>query len=401
MLMKVTTSERFQPVEIGKVGESRAVIVAVPELMSAHAGIGMLGLIDRKYGLSKQLSRRVNDFRRQDRVKHKASDIILQLSSQTAAGFPDGNDCDLLRHDAAIKWALDRDPVTGQVGVSQESASKFQNAAIRNNNRRSVLNIFIDNYIRHHKKKHPKSVTIDFDGTMIKTYGHQQRATYRGGPYKHQMYFPLLGFIGNWLVAAVLRSGTQSKSRTILNELKVVAGKLKSKWPRIKIKVRLDAAFGSPALYRWYRENNVEYEIGLRPTFALNSNAQAFIQEAERKFKEEFGEPRFRGKDGKKKIQKEHERISNLPTDKHMAAEEELRKRRTRVVGEFSYKAEKWGFWERIIVRCDFTDKGLGIRYILVSQKFGNPQSIYEDTVPRPTVPTSSASFCMVWATSC
>jgi len=104
------------------------------------------------------------------------------------------------------------------------------------------------------------------------------------------------------------------------------------------------------------------------------------MEEAERQFIKQFGEPRYTGPNGKKEGQQEHERIRNLPTDKRMAAEEELRKRRTRVVGQFSYKAEKWSHWERIIVRCDFTDRGLDVRYVLVSQAQGIPQIIYEDS---------------------
>jgi hypothetical protein len=142
----------------------------------------------------------------------------------------------------------------------------------------------------------------------------------------------------------------------------------------------MDAAFGSPALYRYCRQERIEYEIGLRPTTALAVCARSFMQEAESQFLKQFGEPRFVGAKGKQAAQAEHDRIRNLPADRRMRAEQELRKRRTRVVGEFSYKAEKWKHWERIIARCDFTDKGLDVRYVLVSQLHGVPRAIYEDS---------------------
>jgi Transposase DDE domain group 1 len=381
MLVKVSTESRFKPVEIGHIGDVRAVVEAVPELMSAHAGMGLIGKIDRQVGLTKELARRINDIRRERRVKHSAEDIVLQRAVQIAAGFTDGNDCDRLRMDAAVKWALNRDPVFGQEGVSQESLSKFEKHAINKNNRRNVLDLFIDHFIRQQKKR-LKKIVVEFDGTMIETHGKQQGSVYRG-KYKCQMYFPLLGFIGDWLVAAVLRSGNKAESRTIHTALRVIVEKLRAKWPGVKVMVRLDAAFGSPALYKWCRENWVDYEIGLRPTSVLNLHARAFAQEAEKRFLEKFGQPRYTGSQGKKKAHAEHTRISNLPTDKRMAAEEEQKLRRTRVVGEFSYKAEKWGNWERIIVRCDFTDKGLDVRYVLVSGRFGIPQMIYEGSYCR------------------
>ena len=62
-----------------------------------------------------------------------------------------------------------------------------------------------------------------------------------------------------------------------------------------------------------------------------------------------------------------------------MAQEEALRHRRVRVAGEFNYQAGSWEEPERVIVRADYTDKGLDIRYVIVSQSSGTPQEIYED----------------------
>lgn len=382
MLTKATTQPRFQPVEIGNLGGPRAIIQAVPEVMTSHAGMGMVGRVERKVGLVAELAARINDPRREHLIDHKATDLILQRAAQIGAGFTDGNDCDWLRFDAALKWALNRDPIFGQDGASQETTCRFENLAITKGNRRRVLNTLIDHYVRHHKKP-PKEIVIEPDGTMIKTHGAQQGAIYRGGKYKSEMYFPLLIFIGDWIVSAVLRAGNKSEAKTILTELKVIVGKLRGKWSRVKIKVRMDAAFCSPALLNWLRQQRVGYEMALRPTSVLNLYARHFMEEASNQFYKQFIKPRFLGPDGKKQAQAEHQRIRNLPADRRMAAEEELRKRRTRVIGEFSYKSDKWKHWERVIARCDFTDKGLDVRYIVVSQQHGLPRQIYEDSYCR------------------
>jgi hypothetical protein len=369
MLMKVSTQPRFQPVEIGNLDGVRAIVQPVDEVMSAHAGIGMIGQIERKFGLVAELAERINDPRLTHLVDHTTSDILLQRVSQVAAGFTDGNDCDWLRFDSALKWSLNRHPVFGAPGASQETTCRFELKAITKGNRRKALNTLIDHYIKHHKKP-PKEIVIEPDGSMIKTYGAQQGSVYRGGKYKHEMYFPLFIFIGEWIVSAVLRAGNKSEARTILSELKVLVRKLRDKWRSISIKVRMDAAFPSPGLLSWLRQQRIGYEMGLRPTSVLTSYSQ-------------FGKARFLGRDGNRKAQAEHQRIRELPKDRRMVAEHELAQRRTRVFGEFYYKPNTWQEWERVIARCDYTDKGPDLRLIVVSQQRGIPRSIYEDSYCR------------------
>jgi hypothetical protein len=365
MLMKVSTDPRFTPVEIGNVDGFRAVLEAVPEVMSAHAGMGMVGEVERRVGLVSELAERINDPRLLHLVDHETFDVLLQRVTQIAAGFIDGNDADHLRFDAGIKWSLNRHPVFGAPGASQETTSRFEKRAITKGNRRKVLNTLIDHYVRHHGKP-PKEVVIEPDGSMFKTYGAQQGAVYRGGKYKHEMYFPLLIFIGDWIVSAVLRMGNKSEARTILTELKVIVRKLRQKWSRVRIRVRMDAAFCSPGLLNWLRQERIGYELGLRPNSVLDLYSRHFLEQACQQFYTQFAKPRFLGPRGKSLAQAEHQ--------------EEWRSRRTRVVGEFSYKPEKWKNWEHVIARCDYTDKGPDVRYVVVSQQSGVPRSIYEDS---------------------
>lgn len=370
---------RFVPVELGKVDGTRAVLEAVPEEMTAYGGAPMLAAVERKVGLVAKLSELVHDDRAQHLVDHKRFDILLQRACQIGTGNPDGNDCDWLRTDVAILLGLDRDPTSGKPGASQETTSRFEGKAINRENAKAVRELFTDHFIAQQKKR-PKVVELDPDGTIIKTYGAQEGAVYRGGKYKHTMYFPLKIFCGDWLMATVLRRGDQSEARTILDALKMVVGKLRAKWPGLRIKVRLDAAFGSPELYDWLRKERIAYEIAMASNSVLELYAKAFMEQAEAQFRKEYEEPRFTGKDGTKKAQEEHARIRGLEDpDERMAEEKNWKNRRVRVVGEFCYKPEKWKRWERVICRVDFTDKGLDVRYVVVSQQYGVPQRIYEE----------------------
>lgn len=379
MCMQFTKSSRFQPVEIGKVGGTRAVLQPVAEEMTGFGGAPMLAEVEKKVGLVAKLSELVHDNRVQHRIDHEKFDILLQRVCQIGTGNPDGNDCDWLRMDAAILLGLDRDPAEGQLGASQETVSRFEGKAVDRANVKAVRELFVDHFISRQKGR-PRKVVLDGDGTIIKTYGAQEGAIYRGGKYKSEILFPLKVFSGNWLLATILRRGDQSESKTIVDALKMVVGKLRAKWPGLRIKVRLDAAFGSPGLYDWLRKHRVAYEIAMASNRVLDLYAKAFKEQAEAEFRKIYGEPRFMGKDGDEKAQEEHARIRSIEDpEERMTEEKKLRRRRTRVVGEFCYKPDKWKNWERVICRVDFTDKGLDVHYVVVSEQYGSPRRIYEE----------------------
>jgi len=392
MSAKRSTRQRFQPVEIGQVGGVRGIVEAVAETMTSFGGAPMIAAAERKVGLIAELCGRINDPRKQHLVDHQAEDVVLQQVCQTGLGHADGNDADWLKGDAAMLCALNRDPICGQAGSSQETNSRFAARAINKGNEQAVKGLFIDHFIAQHRKRKPawgkywrrrskrKCITIDVDGSMIKTYGAQEGAIHRGGKYKHEMYYPSFAFIGGWLVAASLRMGCEAESKTIIVQLEMIVPRLRKEWAGVRIRVRLDAAFGSPELYRWCRKNHVDYEVGLKSTSVLELYARWFKHAAQEEFEKEFGEAKFLGKDGTEKAQAEHERIRKIEDpDERMLAEKEHRARRSRIVGEFSYRSEKWDNWERVIVRVDYTDRGFDVRYVMVSWQDGWPQHIYED----------------------
>lgn len=391
MAEKVSRGKRFQQVEVGQVDGRRFVIEAVKSDMSAFGGVPMIVAVEKSVGLVAELCNRIEDGRVQERVQHTAFSIVLQRICQIATGNPDGNDADWLRYDPAIVTALNQGERCVSVGASQETISKFESKAIDKDNLESVKSIFIDHFIAQHRSRRTlwqrlsrkgcrKRITLDIDGSMFKTYGTQEGAVYRGGKYSHEMYYPSFIFAGNWLLAASLRKGTAGESTTVIDQLEMVVPKLRKQWPGVRICVRLDAAFGSGKLYKWCRENHVNYQVGLRETDVLKKHAKSFKEQAEREFRETFGEPKFLGKNGNKNAQADHERIRLIEDPKErMKAEQERKERFKRVIGEFSYRAEEWAYWERIIVRVDYTDKGFDVRYVLVDWQTGPASNVYHE----------------------
>jgi hypothetical protein len=348
-------------------------------MMTGHAGAILIAAAESRVGIIKDLSRLVTDDRQPAKVKHSAFDLMLQRVCQIGTGNADGNDCDWLRFDGAIKAALGREPATGKNGASQETMSTFE-AKQDEQALTRMENLLLNNFMKH-KKRRPRVIWLDIDGSPIETHGAQEGAVFRGGKkYGYEMYFPLFVFCGKWLLSVTLRTGDAAESKTVVAELERCVKALRAKWRGVKIKVRLDAAFGSPALYNWCRKNGVEYMVGLKSTSVLQLYTKTLVAEAEEQFREKFGKPQFMGEDGSVKAQAEHERIRTIKDkDERMRAESELRARRVRLFTELSHKAETWSRWERIIVRVDYTDKGADVRYVLVSTKKGRPQELYRD----------------------
>lgn len=378
-MSKNSKVSRFRPVEFCHVDGRKLVVEAIPSMMTGYAGAILIRATEDRVGLVKELARNVNDDRDQAKVKHSAFDILMQRECQIGTSNADGNACDWARFDPAIKAALGRDPVTGQNGASQETTCIFEAKQDKKALKR-LENLFLNNFLKH-KKRRPRVIWLDIDGSPIETHGTQEGAIYRGGKkYGYEMYFPLFVFCGKWLLSVTLRNGTASESKTVVGELERCVVAIRKRWPGVPIKVRVDAAFGSPELYDWCRRNRVGYLVGLKSTSVLKLYSRAAIEEAEQQFREKFGEPRFVGKDGDEKAQAEHQRIRTIEDkEKRMKEEKDLRARRVRVFTEFSHKAESWSRWERIIVRADFTDKGPDVRYVMVSTRKGRPQAVYSE----------------------
>jgi len=391
---KNNTSSRFRPVELGNIDGKRAVLEAAPDVMTAFGGAPMLRTVEEKVGLVREFCNRINDNRNPDYIDHEAADIVMQRACQTAIGYVSGRDSDWLLGDPGVLMCLGRNPETGAAGASQPTISRFESQAIDKNNWDSVNSIFIDHYIAHHKKRRRRkhSITIDADGVKYITYGSQQGSVYRGGKkYSIQMYFPLQFWCGDWLLGTILRKGYESEAPTILPELKKVVKKLQEHWPRIRIKVRMDSAFASANLMKWLKKERISYELGLKNTSVIKLFTKWVVEKAEHLFKKQHGEPRFVDENGacgakeKEEFHEEHKRIRDLPAEKRLEEEKNLKSRRVRVVEEFYYKPEKWKSfmkweeWERVIGRVDYTDKGAEVRCIMTSRQYGHPQKIYED----------------------
>jgi hypothetical protein len=146
---------------------------------------------------------------------------------------------------------------------SQPTLSRLENTVTQEDLYR-MGQWFVDLYIRRNRKRKPKRIIIDADGTDDPTYGDQQ-LTFFHGYYDQYMYHPLLVYDADTgeMITAVLRAGNRHASYGVVSILKRIVGKLKSAFPAAEIIIRGDAGFAIPALYEYCEEEKLKYVIGL------------------------------------------------------------------------------------------------------------------------------------------
>jgi hypothetical protein len=78
--------------------------------MTSDAGILLLAAVEQRLGIAERLAKCIEDPRAPERIRHALAEMIRYRALLIAAGYPDGNDCDALKSDPAIKMAVVRLP---------------------------------------------------------------------------------------------------------------------------------------------------------------------------------------------------------------------------------------------------------------------------------------------------
>ncbi len=109
----------------------------------------------------------LHDPRQPGKITHRLDEILRFRMLAIVAGYPDGNDCDVLRDDPAFKMALDRPPVSGPALCSQPS--RIENMPRRRElYRMAMLDLYCDSF-----PIIPNHLTLDLDESFDR--GDQER----------------------------------------------------------------------------------------------------------------------------------------------------------------------------------------------------------------------------------
>lgn len=259
---------------------------------SSSGGALLLKAIDARLGLTEALAQCVRDPRQAGKVTHSFLDLLRQRVYAIALGYPDANDADALREDPIHKLLVERDPRSGDPLGSQPTLSRFENTVGRGDLYR-MAEALADAVIARHRRRlgaRCRRVTIDFDPTDDPTHGQQEFAFYHGY-YDTHCYLPLVGTIAfddepeQSLICAALRPGSSAAHTGLVALLERLLPKLRTAFPRAKLRVRLDGGFGAPVVLDYLDGQRVEYVVGLATTKPLKSKARRARAAARRAFR--------------------------------------------------------------------------------------------------------------------
>jgi hypothetical protein len=163
--------------------------------------------------------------------------------------------------------------------ASQSTLSRFENAITP----RSLLNlqdVFIDRFIQAFDRP-PTELLFDVDTFDDPTHG-QQQLTFFHGYYGQYQYLPrVITCAQNDLVVMVaLLYGTAPPSLGVVADLTHLVTRLRAVWPDVRIAVRADSGFATPAVYEGCERLRLEYTIGLGMNAVLKERTAGLLQEA-------------------------------------------------------------------------------------------------------------------------
>lgn len=290
-------AECTQQLELFEVGRRQVTMDFAGGQLTSDAGLLPVAELDRKLGLLAEAARLMPDPRSQLMVTHTAEQILRQQVFQILAGYPDGNDAQLLRNDPLLKTIVGTDPEDDQPLASGSTMNRFQNTFTRREAEKPLadrdvifevqrakvdriknLNTFlIDTFVRT-RLEQPSRVIIDLDPTDDTAHGHQQ-LTLWNTHYDQNQYFPMMIFEGTtgMPLGAWLRTGTAHASHGAPEMLKQIVDRLRQHWPEIKIFVRADAGLAMPEIYEYCEAAGLIYAIG----FSTNEVLKRRVKERE------------------------------------------------------------------------------------------------------------------------
>ena len=251
---------------------SKPVVAAFDqEHSSADGGALLLKAIDEQLGLSEQLGECLRDGRQAGKVRHGLSELVQQRLFAIALGYPDGNDSNELADDPIHKLLVGRSPVHGDRLASQSTVSRFENSPGAVELYRLVETIADAVLDRHRRRlgRRAKVVTLDFDPTVDPTHG-QQAFSFYHGHYRTHCFLPLVGTIQfnreskQRILCSVLRPGDARAALGLVPLLERLLPKVRSAFPKARIRIRLDGGFGTPEVLDFLDElAGVEYVGGI------------------------------------------------------------------------------------------------------------------------------------------
>ena len=257
--------------------------------LTSDAGALLLRQADRVLDLSGRVADCFADHRNQDLVEHSVQAMVCQRIAGIALGYEDLNDHDELRRDPVLgllsdKLEAKRSDCEALAGKSTLNRLELGRAGVVDRYHKishdpeALETLFVDLFLDAHERA-AKRITLDLDATDDPLHGNQEGRFFHGY-YGHYCYLPLYIFCGRELLAAKLRPSNIDGAAGAKEELERIIGRIRRRWPQVKILVRADSGFAREDLMAWCEANGVDYLFGLAKNKRLQGELTGALAEA-------------------------------------------------------------------------------------------------------------------------
>ena len=264
-------------------------------------GLLSIRLLDQELGVLSTIAPRLPDPRAQKFVTHTREAILTQDVYQILAGYPDGNDAQVLRADPLFQTLVGVSPDNEQTLASGSTLNRFHHAYTRRqaelpmeerpvlqevgaalSQRLRILNDYLPELFIRTRRAPPPYVILDIDPSDDPTHG-QQVLSFFHGYYDQHQYFPLFVYDGQtgFPLAAWLRPGTVHASCGAVSTLQTIVGALRAAWPDLTILVRGDTGLATPAVYEYCDAEGLLYAFGYASNDVLKERTAPALNDLE------------------------------------------------------------------------------------------------------------------------
>jgi predicted secreted protein len=297
--------------------------------ITSDAGLLPLRAFDQLHHLTRDWAAPLADPRQSERVQHHALALLRQRVYQIVAGYEDANDAGRLRHDPMLQIVADQK--LGDALGSQPTLSRWENAPsarelVRLNDLLGAQFIALCG----EQVRQRGEILLDLDSTDDPTHG-QQQLSFFNGAYGQHMYHPMLIFERHTgaLLSARLRPGNASSHARIVPMLLRLVPRLQAAFPGVKMKLRGDAGFALPLLYKFCEFFDIEYAIGIPANCVFQQRAEPLQKQLQRRY-----------------------RRTKIPQ---------------RSFSSFRHRARSWPRQRRICYKAEHTATGTNLRFVVTN----------------------------------
>jgi hypothetical protein len=267
-------------------------------MITSDAGGLLLGSTDRAIGLVERFAQCFTDHRDPELIEHTVRTLVGQRVFGLALGYEDLNDHDHLRHDPLLAVLLgkleakrsDCAPIAGKstlnrLELSRPEPTKYHKVS---HDGTAIETLMVDLFVEAHRRA-PRQIVLDLDATDDPLHGEQEGRFFHGY-YDSYCYLPLYVTCGRHLLAAKLRRSNIDGAAGADVELTRLVGRIRARWPRVRILVRGDSGFARESLMAWCEANGVDFVFGLPGNTRLAEEIAWNMGQAEAKSRR-TGEP--------------------------------------------------------------------------------------------------------------